>query len=131
MGGLLDYFDVIHPKVGESAVFRCRSIPSNAAIRKATAFLPGEPTCQASIATLQAAMRPLDTSNLDLSRALLTWSAGDAARAKQMVREVLSRPEPSDAKWRKWATKTFMTVHACQADAFTSLLAIGTNFASL
>jgi hypothetical protein len=131
MGQLLDFFDPLVAKSGESAIFRCRGIPSAETIRRATTFHPGDARCLAGIDALQHALRPSDTSSLDLSRALLMWSAGHQATAKQLVREVLSRPEPGDVKWRKWATKIFTAVHASDSEAFTSLLAIGAGFASL
>ncbi|WP_237057063.1 hypothetical protein [Marilutibacter chinensis] len=110
MGALLDCFDVVTERVGETAVFRLRTPPDAAALTAAGRT----DQHQQSLRNLDRMIGRLSTENrppLLISKAKILNRGGNSAEAKAMMRGLLEvTPDPAMTKWDQWLSSALQII---------------------
>jgi predicted O-methyltransferase YrrM len=103
MGTLLDYFELINEKVGESATFRLTKAIPQEALQAAAQMNPVSDAGLAALDKMIQRITPAEQPPLLIMRALVLFRVGRSLEAKQQLEAVASRPIwPRDEKWRQW-----------------------------
>lgn len=117
MGALLDYFSVVHEKVGESAVFRLEKPIPEAKLLEAVRLNWRTPQGLAEIDKLLSRMSVANRGPTLLMKALVLHNLGRTPEARRLLESLVTQhPQPTDAKWEKWLG---MAVAALDPGAFS------------
>ncbi|MBD8881876.1 hypothetical protein IHE49_15440 [Rhodanobacter sp. 7MK24] len=123
MGLLMDYFEIITPKVGESCCFKLKKAITKSSIDAALSVHSSSVDALASLDRMIEILGDAFNAPLLLMKALTMSFLGDRTKSHKILDELINlNPRPDDRKWNKWVGLAAVVI---RPDLYTERSLIG------
>jgi hypothetical protein len=121
MGMLLDYFQLMGGRVGESATFRCIKEIPRSAIEQAISVQPASDEGLLALDRIAALVDPESRRLLHLTKSMMLSYLGRGSQATELLYEVAAGLPCAAEKWNKWLAIAAAKVEPTFCDARSAL----------